>query len=163
MAKSIYCSNAIENLGSAWKITEQLCRIVFAGDWPSIDHVDGHDKHYASEIGMLAATSRGTDKLLIIRSRREIVQHAVAMKFLVELLVVANYPLDEAVIKYTHRILMERSEHEETSGVYRESDEAATHGARVETDLEYEADQRYKKTQLESTSATAYNRAAILI
>lgn len=66
------------------------------------------------------------------------IQHAVAMKLFVELLVVENYPLDEAIIKYTHRLLMKLSEYEETGGVYRESDEVATHGARFETDLEYE-------------------------
>jgi len=164
MMKSIYCSNAIENLGGAWKITERLCRIVFAGDLPSIDHVDEHDEHYAHEIGMLAGTSRRTDKLSIIRSRREIVQHAIAMKFLIKLMVVANYPLDEAVIKYIHRLLIELSVHEETSGVYRDSDEAATHEARVETDLEYGRRIRdAKKTRLKSTSTAAYNKVATLL
>lgn len=33
---------------------------------------------------------------------------------------------------------MELSDHEETSGVYRKSDEAASHGAWLENDLEYE-------------------------
>jgi hypothetical protein len=145
MAKSIHCSNAIENVGRSWKITEWFCKIVFTGDWPSIDHIDERDVYYANEIAMLAATTRGTDKLSIIRSRREIVQHAVAMKFLFGLLVVENYPLDEAIIKYTHRLVMELSEHEETSGVYRESNEAATYGARFETDLEYERQVRDAK------------------
>lgn len=48
-------------------------------------------------------------------------------------------------MKYTHRLLMELSEHEETSGVYRESNEEATHGARFETDLEYERQVRDAK------------------
>lgn len=57
------------------------------------------------------------------------------MKFLFGLLVVENYPLDEVIIKYTHRLLMELSEHEETSRVYRESNEAAMYGAGMKPTL----------------------------
>jgi hypothetical protein len=60
------------------------------------------------------------------------------MKFLVESLVVENYPLDEAIIKHTRRLLIEHLEHEDNSGEYHEPDEAAPHGARLENDPEYE-------------------------
>ena len=82
MAKSIYCSIAIENVGGSWKIIEQFCVITFAGDWPSVHHIDEQDPDHANEMAKLAATVRGTDKLSTIESRREIVQYAVAIKFL---------------------------------------------------------------------------------
>jgi hypothetical protein len=59
------------------------------------------------------------------------------MKFLFDMLVVDNSPLDEDIIKYAHRLLMAFSEHEKSGGVYRQSDEAASHGIRLETDAEY--------------------------
>ncbi len=145
MSLSIYCSNAIENVGGSLCITNRLCKAVFAGDVPYIDHIDKHDIDYPGEIAMLEATGRGTDRLSIIRSRREVVQHAVAMKFLFGLLVVENHPLDEAIIKYTHQLLMMLSEHEDTGGVYRNTEEAASHGLRPETDIEFQ--QRIKDTK----------------
>lgn len=49
-----------------------------------------------------------------------------------------DIPLDEDIIKEAHRILMRFSELEASGGIYRESDEAASHGLRPETDEEYE-------------------------
>jgi Fic family protein len=86
---------------------------------------------------MLTATERQTDQLSIIRSRREIVQHAIAMRYIIEMLIVKDLPLDEEMILETYRLLMQYSDHEEGSGSYRSSDEAASHGLRLETDAEY--------------------------
>lgn len=74
----------------------------------------------------------------MLRSRHEIVQHALTAKYLLETIVLRDIPLDEDIIKETHRILMRFSEHEASGGVYRESDEAASHGLRPETDDEHE-------------------------
>ncbi|KAI9742613.1 MAG: hypothetical protein M1818_003754 [Claussenomyces sp. TS43310] len=60
------------------------------------------------------------------------------MGYLVDVLVVKDEPLSEAIIKEAHHILMSFSEHEETGGVYRDTDEAASHGLRPETDSEYQ-------------------------
>jgi hypothetical protein len=67
---------------------------------------------------MLKETGRETGRLTIIRSRREIAQHAVALKFLFSLLVVENHPLHD-IIKYAHQLLTMYSEHEDTVRVYR--------------------------------------------
>lgn len=74
------------------------------------------------ETGRVSTTLTSTINIMLMRSAclrllpeerinyqssgpgEKIVQHAVAMKFLVELLIVENYLLDEAVIKYTHRL-----------------------------------------------------------
>jgi Fic family protein len=115
------------------------CRSVFAGNLPDIEKIDERDEDYAEELVTLAATGRGTDSFSVIRSRHEIVQHAIAMKYIIDMLVVKDVPLDESIIRETHRLLMEYSDHEETGGVYRSSDEAASHGLRLETDEEYNA------------------------
>lgn len=138
MIQTIYGSNAIENVGSSQKIIDRICKCVFAGDLVKAEYINECDKDYAEEMATLTASGRGIDKASIIRSRREIEQHAVAMKFLVEMLVVGDKPLEENIIKYAHQLLMAFSEHEKTDGVYRESDGAASHGLRRETDAEYE-------------------------
>jgi len=107
---SIYCSTAIENVGGSFGITNRFCKAAFAGDWQYVDHINEHDKDFPGQIAMLAATGRGTDKQSISISGREIVQHAVAMKFLFSLLVVENRSFHEAIIKYAHHLLM----HEDT-------------------------------------------------
>jgi hypothetical protein len=116
---SIYCSNAIENVGSTFSMTYRFCKAVFAGDWPYIDYIEEQDKKYADETAKLKEIGRETDRLTIIQSCREIAQHAVAMKLLFNLLVVENHPLNEDIIKYAHQLLMMYSEHEDTGRVYR--------------------------------------------
>jgi len=138
MVESIYGSNAIENVGGTLGITMKLCERVFAGKDLEIDHVDEKSPEYEEELLALAASSRGRDIASVIRSTKEIVQHAFAMKHLVERMVIRNEPLSEEMLKETHRILMRDSEHEECGGVYRVADEAASHGLRLETDEEYE-------------------------
>jgi hypothetical protein len=139
MLEAIFGSNAIEMVGGSIKITYRLCRNVFSGNLPDIGKIDEQDDTYTAEIATLANTGRGTDNLSIIRSRREIVQHALAMKYIIDMIVVKDALLDEAIVKKTHRLLMEHSDHEDIGGVYRTSDEAASHGMRLETDKEYNA------------------------
>lgn len=86
----------------------------------------------------LRSSGRATDIQSLLHSRHEIVQHALAAKYLFDTIVLQDIPLDEDIIKETHRILMRFSEHEASGGIYRESDEGGSHGLRLETDEEYE-------------------------
>jgi Fic family protein len=137
MIESIFGSNAIENVGGTLRITKRICEIVFASKFLEIEHIDEGSPEYKEELIALSASGRGTDIRSVIRSRREIVQHALAMKYLIEKMVVQNEDLTEEILKETHRILMRDSEHQGCGGVYRTGDEAASHGMRLETDDEY--------------------------
>ncbi|KFY71018.1 hypothetical protein V499_08756 [Pseudogymnoascus sp. VKM F-103] len=134
----VFGSNAIEVVGGDIRITFRLCRQVFEGQVPNVEDIQERSEEYAQELQALSASGRATDLQSVLRSRREIVQHALAAKFLLDTIVLKDIPLDEDIIKETHRILMCFSEHEASGGIYRESDEAASHGLRLETDEEYE-------------------------
>ena len=134
----IFGSNAIEVVGGAFGITDRFCRQVFNGQIPNVEDIDERSDEYAEELEALSTSGRATDLQSILRSGHEIVQHALAAKYLLDTIVLRDIPLDEDIIKETHRILMRFSEHETSGGIYRESDEAASHGLRLETDEEYE-------------------------
>ncbi|OBT74291.1 hypothetical protein VF21_07388 [Pseudogymnoascus sp. 05NY08] len=134
----IFGSNAIEVVGGAIGITDRFCRQVFDGKVPHVDDIDERSDEYAQELDHLSTSGRTTDLQSVLRSRHEIVQHALAAKYLFDTIVLQDIPLDEDIIKETHRILMRYSEHEASGGIYRESDEGASHGLRLETDEEYE-------------------------
>lgn len=134
----IFGSNAIEVVGGALGITDRFCHQVFDGHIPNVEDIDERSDEYAQERETLSTSGRATDLQSVLRSRHEIVQHALAAKYLLDTTVVQDIPLDEDIIKETHRILMRFSEHEASGGIYRESDEAASHGRRLETDEEYE-------------------------
>lgn len=137
LVEAIFGSNAIENVGGSFRTTDRLCRIVFRGKTTNVDF-DACETETAEEIDFLAQSGRSTSREAVIASRHEIVQHALAMKYLIDVLVIDKRTLDEVIIKEAHRILMQYSEHEGTGGIYRTSDEAASHGLRLETDEEYE-------------------------
>ncbi|KFY04760.1 hypothetical protein O988_00525 [Pseudogymnoascus sp. VKM F-3808] len=134
----IFGSNAIEMVGGAVGITDRFCRQIFSGQIPNIEDIDEGSDEYAQELETLSASGRVTDLQSILRSRHEIAQHALAAKYLLQTIVLNDTPLDENIIKEAHQILMRFSEHEASGGIYRESDEAASHGLRLETDEEYE-------------------------
>lgn len=134
----VFGSNAIEVVGGDIRITFRLCRQVFDGQIPNVEDIDERSEEYAQELEALSTSGRATGLQSVLRSRHEIVQHALAAKYLLDTIVLQDIPLDEGIIKETHRILMRFSEHETSGGIYRESDEAASHGLRPETDEEYE-------------------------
>lgn len=134
----IFGSNAIEVVGGAIGITGRYCRQVFDGYIPDVEDIGEKSDEYSQELEALSTSGRATDLQSILRSRHEIIQHTLAAKYLLETIVLQDIPLDEDIIKEAHRILMRFSEFEASGGIYRESDEAASHGLRPETDEEFE-------------------------
>jgi hypothetical protein len=130
----IFGSNAIETVGGAVRITIRLCREVFDGKIPDVETIDERSNEYAEELETLLNSQRKTDVHSVIRSRHEIVQHAIALQYLIDAIVGRDLLFSENMIKETYRILMRFSEHADTAGVYRTHDEAASHGLRDETD-----------------------------
>lgn len=134
MLTAIFGSNAIEKVGATEAVTYQLCREVFAGRMPDIEPRSDCEE----ERRYLELQGRDSSTQMIIRSRQEVVQHALAFKYMVNQLVFLDKPLTEEMIKITHQILLEGSEHEEVGGVYRTQGEACLNEIRQETDAEYE-------------------------
>lgn len=138
MIEAIFGSNAIEKVGSTPRITYRLCQAIFLGETPDVSLIDNRDPEYPAELAHVSELDRPQNEPSIIRGRREIVQHAIAFKYMVQILVVESKPLSEAVLKEAHRILSKFSDQEQNGGQYRTSAEKATWGKRQETDEEYE-------------------------
>jgi Fic family protein len=132
----IFGSNAIKGVGGSIRITIKLCREVFEGRTPNIQGIEERTAEYEEELITLSATGRLSDPTSVIRSRREILQHAMAMKYLLNAIIFKDMDLSEDIIKETHRILVQFSEHDATGGVYREADEVASYALRPETNDE---------------------------
>ncbi|PYH29291.1 Fic family protein [Aspergillus neoniger CBS 115656] len=75
----IFGSNNIERAGLNLEETNKICERIFRGEFTPTSH--------------------------IIRSQREVVQHALALNFLMNEMVVKDKPLSEDLILRTHRIL----------------------------------------------------------
>ena len=87
MADAIFGSNAIEFVGSTAKVTQRLCDLVFADKACQANLFDpGAD--YEEELDYAASIGRKRDLTSVQRGRREVIQHALAFKYLVQKLVV---------------------------------------------------------------------------
>jgi hypothetical protein len=76
-SEMIFGSNLIERAGGGYELTIELCKEIFIGK----------------------------DVLAVIKSLREMVQHTLALKHIVEHMVVRNRNLTEELILATHKIL----------------------------------------------------------
>ena len=135
MINAIFGSNAIEFVGSTAKVTQRLCDLVFTGKASQANLLDP-GANYEEELDHAASIGRKRDMSSVIRGRREIIQHAIAFRGLVQKLVIDNEKLSEDLIQATHISLCHGTE-EHIGGVYRTHGEAASWGRREETDDEY--------------------------
>jgi len=100
----IFGSNHIEKVGATHDITLKICQDIFAGvQVPS--EIPERDKEYAKTREFLITQNKKSDHEAIVRTRREIVQHAHALKFIVMHVVIFNESLSEELILKTHKIL----------------------------------------------------------
>lgn len=134
IATAIFGSNAIEKVGTCERTTRQLCKQVFAGCIPDVTSVDIDD----DERRYLRDQGREPSPSTILNSRSEVVQHALAMKYLMDQHIFLDQSLTEDILKDTHLILLKGSDHEDVGGIYRTSGEACVNTIRPETDAEYE-------------------------
>ncbi|KAK0736277.1 fido domain-containing protein [Apiosordaria backusii] len=120
--KLLFGSNFIEKAGGPLDITQKICRFIYYEN-KLLDTTYEQQPFYHGLEDYLSAQGRPSDRLSILRSYREIVQHAKALRYLM-----AEFdkrPIDEAMILQTHRILTEGIDTDqgcdwtEYSGVYR--------------------------------------------
>ncbi|MCJ1341449.1 hypothetical protein MMC09_006745 [Bachmanniomyces sp. S44760] len=128
----VYGSNYIEQAGTTYDITVNLCRRVFRGEVIAAT-VGERDDEYTQGLRYLRTRKLGhvDDKVAVMQSRAEVVQHAQALEFLVARVVVENEVMSEKLIIETHRILHSNIPHndgEDIAGRYRIDRVAARHG-----------------------------------
>lgn len=129
LTRMVYGSNMIERAGAGLEITWNPCMKIFQGDQVPED-IGERDEDYQriKEERMRAMLS--TSFAAVLRSRREIVQHAKAATHMITQLCLHDRELSEELILQTHRILTYKVDAESAtwtqySGVYRSVDVCA--------------------------------------
>ncbi|KAI9934004.1 hypothetical protein ASPWEDRAFT_168282 [Aspergillus wentii DTO 134E9] len=123
LASMVYGSNMIERAGSGPDITLKLCMAIFRGEEVPED-IGETDEEFLELKKKLLRENLPANTAAVLRSRREIVQHAQAASYIISQLVIHNQDLSEEIILKTHQILSHKIDAENTpwkeySGVYR--------------------------------------------
>lgn len=123
----VYGSNFIESAGTNLRLTLEICQDIFRGK--EVDpNIDERNPNYQQHIDNLINTQRKGDTPNAIRSRREVINHAKALNFLIERVVLNDLPLSEDLILRTHRMLQDNSNDEDVlPGQYRDHEVAVSY------------------------------------
>jgi len=106
MAHLIFGSNMVERAGMGLDETIKLCRRIFDGEEVDAADVDPRSEQYAAQLKLLAQHgTENPDLTRVIRSRREVIQHAQALKYITDAALNSDEPLTENLICDTHQIL----------------------------------------------------------
>jgi Fic family protein len=129
LAWMVYCSNKIEKAGSNSEITLKLCLAIFCGK-EIREEIEEQDQEYLSLKESLISQNLPADISAVLRSRREVIQHAKAAAFMIDQLCIRGQDLSEQIILEAHRILTYKVDAETTpwmeySGVYRSHEVSA--------------------------------------
>jgi fido (protein-threonine AMPylation protein) len=125
LSRMVFGSNYIEQAGYGLDITLKLCREVFKGE-PVPDTIDEKDPEYAELKNDLLRKGISPNVQVVLRTRREIVQHAKAAAFLMKEVYLYGKDLTEDMILEAHRRLTYGVDTEQGyswtqySGVYRQ-------------------------------------------
>lgn len=107
MIDAIFGSNMIEDAGLDHEETKRLCMKIFDGEDVDPMTIEDRSPEYQASLEALRK-ERGIEAAsddFVIRSRREIIQHAQALKYIVNAALRRDQPLTEDLIKETHAIL----------------------------------------------------------
>lgn len=129
LVRMVYGSNMIEHAGAGLEITWKLCMKIFQGEQVPED-IGEQDEEYRRIKEERMRDKLSTSGAAILRSRREIVQHAKAAAYMITELCLYDRDLSEEIILETHRILTYKVDAESApwsqySGVYRSVDVSA--------------------------------------
>lgn len=123
LASMVYGSNLIENAGAGFEITWNLCMKIFKGE-PVPEEISERDEEYQRIRAERLKAKLPTNSMTVLRTRREIFQHAKAAAYIINSLCLKDHELSEDIILETHRILTYKVDAESApwsqySGVYR--------------------------------------------
>ncbi|KAF5643780.1 hypothetical protein F25303_6176 [Fusarium sp. NRRL 25303] len=125
LARMVYGSNMIENVGGGLDITLKLCKEVFRGGKEPPEEISEHDPDYEQLDLYLYNKDLPCKHADILQSYREIVQHAEAARFMMEQVCINDKDLSEYIITQAHGDLTYKIDHSkdipwnEYSGQYR--------------------------------------------
>lgn len=129
LATMVYGSNMIERAGGGSGITLKLCMAIFRGEEIPED-IGETEEEFLELKKRLLRNDMPANVSAVLRSRREIVQHAKAASYMISQLCVYDKDLSEEIILQTHKILTHKIDAESTpweeySGVYRTDEVSA--------------------------------------
>ncbi|OOQ88718.1 hypothetical protein PEBR_11160 [Penicillium brasilianum] len=129
LVRMVYGSNMIEHAGAGLDITWKLCMKIFQGEQVPED-IGEQDEEYRRIKEERMRDKLSTSGAAVLRSHREIVQHAKAATYIITELCLYDRDLSEEIILETHRILTyevdaESAPWSQYSGVYRSVDVSA--------------------------------------
>jgi prophage maintenance system killer protein len=137
MIHMVFGNNMQERAGQSFNITWGLCMDIFAGRVVDAAGIHERDPGYAAHLRFLHEQNYTNANFEhVIRSRREVIQHAEALKYITDAALNRDQPITESLIIETHRILCAGLTIETTSegkpvtlagweGVYRTTEAAA--------------------------------------
>ncbi|CZR33479.1 uncharacterized protein FPRO_01732 [Fusarium proliferatum ET1] len=102
LSRMVYGTNMIENVGGGLDITLKLCRDVFRGDKEPPEEISEDDPEYEQLDLYLYNKDLPCRHADILRSYREIVQHAKAARFMIEQVCINDKDLSEYIITQVH-------------------------------------------------------------
>lgn len=102
LARMVYGSNMIENVGGGLDITLKLCKDVFRGGKEPPEEISEHDPDYEQLDLYLYNKDLPCKHADILQSYREIVQHAKAARFMIEQVCINDKDLSEYIITQAH-------------------------------------------------------------
>ncbi|KAG4293784.1 hypothetical protein FPRO06_00369 [Fusarium proliferatum] len=102
LSRMVYGTNMIENVGGGLDITLKLCRDVFRGDKEPPEEISEDDPEYEQLDLYLYNKDLPCKHADILRSYREIVQHAKAARFMIEQVCINDKDLSEYIITQAH-------------------------------------------------------------
>lgn len=112
ISRIVFSSNFIENAGAGRNITVKICKTIFKGEAVP-DEIGESDPEYEALKGDLMRKRLPTNVQFVLRSRREIVQHAKATSYIINELYLHGKDLTEDIILETHRILTHKVDTEQ--------------------------------------------------
>lgn len=109
MIDLIFSSNENEEAGLSHDETRKFCLRIFDGEVIDPKDITPRSKEYEQQLRFLVEQRKvgHPDEEDVIRSRREVIQHAMALKYIMDATLLRQEPLTENLLKETHKILTE--------------------------------------------------------
>ncbi|KAI1146991.1 fido domain-containing protein [Nemania diffusa] len=101
----IFGSNLIEDAGAGFHYTINLCQQIFRGDQVDAAAIDEQSPEYAQLLEEFKQCGKQINQPAVIRTRREIIQHAQALSWAVDNIVLTGMFWTEDAVKTIHGII----------------------------------------------------------
>ncbi|KAI1420662.1 fido domain-containing protein [Xylaria sp. FL1777] len=122
-SRVVFGSNLIEDAGAGFDYTVNLCHQIFHGKHIDAKSIDESSPDYDKLLQDFKQRGQQMSQPAAIRVRREIIQHAQALSWAIEKIVLAGMPWTEDIVKTIHGILYADIDHDNVvPGSYRGAD-----------------------------------------